>query len=152
MDAHIFLYGTPTFCIFGRFSTWRTPCENWKILKANFIWRETKKKIQKPKKFFCSETKTAPVLNHMIIEILKIILFNCKNWNLFTSLVIQIEMHSKTISTVESRRSRRTKADDSKGQKQTILKSMKADDLYPNPNLLVIGGSHIRVSHLVIGL
>ena len=45
--------------------------------KGQFYLTRNEKKIQKPKIFFCSETKTAPVLNHMIIKILKIILFNC---------------------------------------------------------------------------
>ena len=44
--------------------------------KRSILFDANRKKI--PKKIFVQRPKLAPVLNHMIIEILKIILFNYK--------------------------------------------------------------------------
>ena len=98
MDAHIFFIWDPDFLYFWEVLDMENTMRELKNPKGQFYLTRNEKKIQKPKKFFCSETKTAPVLNHMIIEILKIILFNYKklkslpipgntDWNAFENNV-----------------------------------------------------------------
>ena len=87
MLIFFFEKGPDFFCIFGGSSTWRTRCDSWKNPKGRFYLTQIEKKFQKENLLRDRNWPLYLRLKHMIIKILKIILFNCKNWNLFSTLV-----------------------------------------------------------------
>ena len=77
INAHIFFeMGPRLFLYFWGVPDMENTVRQSEKSKRSILFDANRKKI--PKKIFVQRPKLAPVLNHMIIKILKIILFNCK--------------------------------------------------------------------------
>ena len=77
MNAHIFFeLGPRLFLYFWGVLDMENTLRQLKKSKRSILFDANRKKI--PKKIFAQRPKLAPVLKHMIIKILKIILFNYK--------------------------------------------------------------------------